>query len=960
MAIPSRKTTLASLSLAALLLLVGLPFLNLNRFRGRLESAISGSLNRRVTLGDVRFRLLPTPAFDITNFIVEDDPAFSAEPMLRAEEVIASLRWTSLWRGRLEISQLSVRYPSLNLVRMRDGSWNLETLLTRAASVSAAPTANTRVEDRPRFPYIEAVAGRINYKAGQEKMVWAVTDADFALWLESENRWRMRLEGQPLRTDENLSDAGRVRLDGHFERAATLRETPLNLTILVQHVQLGQLTKLASGRDHGWRGGVEAATTLTGTPQDLRISAQLLLTDFRRYDISTTEQIRMDVHCSGEFHSSSSPGVGLLQNYLAAGECAVPSGGGEIRLRGGSANGRTMLGSSGVESEFLKTMTAVTAKSDATEKHLAPVGTTQNPKPDSPVVSGRYLVVEVKDFPMSSLLMGARRVKKELPADLSASGVMNAAFNLRQPSAGDSLNAYTPRGWSGTGAITGLTLRSSVLGTNLNVGDVPITMNPAPTTAAAAPRTPTSRAGKRQPAAIARQGRAVSEFAPLAEGTGNRVVIGPFALSLDGPAPATAAAQITRPGFQLNLVGGADPARLLSVAQALGLPRLPEGYSLVPKPAADSKLVPAAGISGAATTRPLVEVDLQVAGEWAHFAPPRLQGSAKLHNITAEIAAISKPLEIESGTLNVSADEISAQDLIAAIPDSHLQMEGSINFPRRCASPQLCVMGFDIKAAQVDIDEVNRLVNPRLRAGLWSYLRASLPGSGPRPAEPAGVSNFWKGRRAQGHLSTKRLIIKLLTASQVSAEVDLQGDKLLLTNTRASLLGGTYQGQWSGDFSMDPPVFDGSGAAQNVSLTEIATLMHDDWAAGPATINFRVTFSGHGFDDYKRSAIAAVGFNWNKGLLRHVVLDGGTSLSFTEWAGKAEVANQNFLFTPGRLQTRSGTYLAEGTASFARNINFNLAGAKSRYAISGTLQQPVVFPPPQAALKTAPAGKPAR
>ncbi len=960
MALPSRKTTLASLSLAALLLLVGLPFLNLNRFRGRLESAISGSLNRRVTLGDVRFRLLPTPAFDIANFIVEDDPAFSAEPMLRAEEVIASLRWTSLWRGRLEISQLSVRYPSLNLVRMRDGRWNLETLLTRAASVSAAPTANTRVEDRPRFPYIEAVAGRINYKSEQEKMVWAVTDADFALWLESENKWRMRLEGQPLRTDENLSDAGRIRLDGQFERAATLRKTPLNLTILVQHAQLGQLTKLASGRDRGWRGGVDAAATLTGMPQDLKITSQLLLTDFRRYDISTTEQIRMDVHCSGEFHSGSSPGVGLLQNYLAAGECAVPSGGGEIRLRGGSANGRTKPGSSGVESEFIKIMTAVATKSEAPESSLTAAGTSQAPKPDSPLASGRYLVVEVKDFPISSLLMGARRVKKELPADLSASGVMNAAFSLRQPSAGAPLDAYTPRGWTGTGAVTGLTLRSSVLGTNLSVGNVPITMNPGATVAVGAPRAPISRAGKRKPVAVAREGAAVIAFEPLAEGTGNCVVVGPLALSLDGPAPATAAVQITRPGFHLNLQGGADPARLLSVAQALGLPRLPQGYRLVPRPPADSKTVPAAGISGAAVARPLVEVDLHVAGEWANFAPPRLQGSAKLHNITAEIAAISKPLEIESGTLNVSADEISAKDMIAAIPDSHLQLEGSINFPRRCASPQLCVMGFDIKAAQVDLDELNRLVNPRLRAGLWSYLRASLPGSGPGPAEPAGVSNFWKGRRAQGHLSTNRLIIKLLTASQVSADVDLQGDKLLLTNTRATLLGGTYQGQWSGDFSMDPPVFDGSGAALNVSLTEIATLMHDDWATGPATINFRVTFFGRGFDDYKRSAIAAVGFNWKKGLLRHVVLDGGTPISFTEWAGKAEVANQGFLFTPGRMQTKSGTYTAEGTASFARNINFNLAGAKSRYAISGTLRQPVVFPPPQAALKTTPVGKPAR
>ena len=344
---------------------------------------------------------------------MEDDPTFSAEPMLRAEEVIASLRWTSLWRGRLEISQLRVKYPSLNLVRLRDGRWNLETLLTRAAQVSAAPTANTRVEERPRFPYIEAVAGRINLKFGQEKMVWAVSDADFALWLESENKWRMRLEGQPLRSDENLNDAGRVRLEGEFVRAARLRETPLTLSIFVQHAQLGQLTKLVYGRDRGWRGGVELATTLEGSPQNLKVTAQMIVTDFRRYDIATTDQIRMEARCTGEFHSQSAAQENLLQNYAATSECIVPAAGGEVRLRAGWTKGQTAKGETAGEAAVRQSV--LNPNATLAEKNLPAQAEGKDIQLDFAAGAARYLQVAVKNLPMASLLIVARRVKKICP-----------------------------------------------------------------------------------------------------------------------------------------------------------------------------------------------------------------------------------------------------------------------------------------------------------------------------------------------------------------------------------------------------------------------------------------------------------------------------------------------------------------------------------------------------------------
>ena len=71
---------------------------------------------------------------------------------------------------------------------------------------------------------MEASAGRINFKLGQVKKAFAFTDADFALWLESESQWGIRLEGRPMRTDVGISDTGTLKLDGRFQRGSGLAE----------------------------------------------------------------------------------------------------------------------------------------------------------------------------------------------------------------------------------------------------------------------------------------------------------------------------------------------------------------------------------------------------------------------------------------------------------------------------------------------------------------------------------------------------------------------------------------------------------------------------------------------------------------------------------------------------------------------------------------------------------------
>src|SRR5579863_2495446 len=272
-----------------------------SRLKSRLIFSVSAGVGRPVDIGAVHIRLLPRPGFDLDNLVVYDDPAFGAEPMLRASEVTAYLRLTSLIRGRLEIARLELTEPSLNLVHQPDGRWNLEALLERTAHMPLAPTAKAKSEPRPAFPYIECTSGRINFKVGAVKKPYALTNADFSLWQESENAWGVRMKAQPFRGDLNLNDTGQLQMNGTWQRAERFRDTPLQFTMEWSGGQLGQLSKLFTGNDRGWRGAVQIDVTMAGTPGDLRITSDASLADFRRYDITSGNALRLAGHCDAEY-----------------------------------------------------------------------------------------------------------------------------------------------------------------------------------------------------------------------------------------------------------------------------------------------------------------------------------------------------------------------------------------------------------------------------------------------------------------------------------------------------------------------------------------------------------------------------------------------------------------------------------------------------------------------------------
>src|SRR5450756_797632 len=224
-------------AVVALLLILFLFRPGVYRLRNRIATSIGSALGRRVALDNVRFHLLPRPGFDLEGLVIYDDPAFSAEPMIRAQEVSAALRFRSLLRGRLEIATLSATEPSINLVRSNEGRWNLASLLERNAQIPAAPTEKPASEHRPAFPYLEASNARINFKLGQTKKSYALMDADVALWQAAENSWSARIKAEPVRTDFHLTDTGLLQILSLIHISEPTRLGMISYAVLCLHTK---------------------------------------------------------------------------------------------------------------------------------------------------------------------------------------------------------------------------------------------------------------------------------------------------------------------------------------------------------------------------------------------------------------------------------------------------------------------------------------------------------------------------------------------------------------------------------------------------------------------------------------------------------------------------------------------------------------------------------------------------
>ena len=646
-----KRLGLALVLLAAILaVLIVPPLVSVSRYKAQITHLISTSLGRPVRLSSVELRLLPRPGFVLNDLTVEEDPAYGAEPVLHANTVTASIRLLSLWRGRLEIDSISLDEASLNLVRAAAGCWNLDPLLRTATAQAqlAAGNAGPDKQNKPiKLPYLTAKNSRINIKNGAEKLPFSLVDAEISLWQQSPGDWRVRLRGQPVRTDLSLEqgDTGVVRMEANLRQAPELRQMPLHVDLEWREAQLGQLTRLLLGSDAGWRGDLTGELHLDGTAETAQIKARLRAVGVHRAEFAPAAPLDFDANCAlvARFTTRS------IDNLA----CDSPLGSGHIRLAGSLSGG---------------------LPEDGGLPHFS---------------------VELDRIPVAAGLDALRTVRSGLAPGLEAAGSVSgkityapAASEKTTPGKSASSSHALP---AKAHAANQLAIQDPPLTGSFTVADLQL-----------------SGDGLGEPIRVP---KLLLTSAPASQPPGGdlqpQALTATVAIPAGGAAPLTISARLALSGYQVTVHGQASVSRGRELAHVAGMNNAAALDALAGAPVsvdltAEGPWMPAQATASTPPSGSVSPAAATATGSELSSAAPAdsLTGTVTLRNANWKADYLANPVEISQATLHLSPSQLRWDPVVFSY--GPVKGTASLVLTAACDAPQPCPPTFQVEFGALD------------------------------------------------------------------------------------------------------------------------------------------------------------------------------------------------------------------------------------------------------------------
>ncbi len=264
MALPRRTLLIVLGSIVAVILIVILSiplFLNADSFRTRIESALTTSLGRKVTLGKLDLSVI-TGSLVAEDAVIADDPAFSNQPFLQAAKVKIGIEMIPLILSReIHITGFAIDSPKIALLRAANGTWNYSTIGSAQQNTAANKESNTLIPN--------LTVGHVTISNGQMTVGITPTPGTPASPVRTYDQ--LNLEAKdfsfqkafPFTASAHLPGDGTVSLNGS---AGPINTRDASLTPFSAHLVAKHIDPLAAGF-------VDSTAGVTGTINAIDVQA---------------------------------------------------------------------------------------------------------------------------------------------------------------------------------------------------------------------------------------------------------------------------------------------------------------------------------------------------------------------------------------------------------------------------------------------------------------------------------------------------------------------------------------------------------------------------------------------------------------------------------------------------------------------------------------------------------------
>lgn len=238
-------------------------FLNADSFRAKIESTLTTSLGRKVTINTLELSLW-SGGMVAQNAVVADDPRFSNQPFIQADSVKIGVELIPLLlRREVHVRSFTLNAPKIQLLRANNGTWNYSTV-----GSGAQKTASQDADAKQTFPNL--TVGAVDVQNGRIT-VGAGPDASGANSLPTRTYEQVNLKVKnfsfsnafPFNASAKLPADGTVSLQG---TAGPINPQDASATPFSGHLEMHHIDPLASGF-------VDAADGISGQVDSLVLDA---------------------------------------------------------------------------------------------------------------------------------------------------------------------------------------------------------------------------------------------------------------------------------------------------------------------------------------------------------------------------------------------------------------------------------------------------------------------------------------------------------------------------------------------------------------------------------------------------------------------------------------------------------------------------------------------------------------